>query len=204
MSGLYNGGNGGGGGTPAITELFEVYIDKNDSANNKNVSYSDIVNAINSDKLVYLKILYTDNSVKNFYVEKYDPIAKRIFFTCVHPLSKWEGYYTFESQSVYINDSNQINEWNYNILNFYCEIDETITPAYKKNIDFDFLFNAFIYQPENDIILYYTNSSGDRYKLRAIKLTSDNRRILFSGYDQENLNNLTVIVDYQNQYTVIT
>lgn len=189
--------------TPSSTpEIFEVYIDKNDSANNKNVSYSDIVNAINSDKLVYLKILYTDNSVKNFYVEKYDPIAKRIFFTCVHPLSQWEGYYTFESQSVYINDSNQINEWNYNILNFYCEIDESITPAYKKNIDFHFLFNAFIDQPENDIILYYTNSSGDRYKLRAIKLTAT--EIMFSVYDPDTARNLSIVVNDQDQYTVIT
>lgn len=203
MSDFYNGGNGGGGGdTPAITELFEVYIDKNNSANNKNVSYSDIVNAINSDKLVYLKILYTDNSVKNFYVEKYEPIHKRVIFTCVHPLIRWEGYHELESQTVYIDDSNQVSQWDYNILNFFCEIDESVTPVYKKNIDFVFLRDAFIDNPENDIILYYTNSFYDRYKLRAIKLTPT--EIMFSVYDPSTARNLSIIVDDNNNYTVIT
>lgn len=197
MSDFYNGGNGGGGGgTPAITELFEVYIDKNNSANNKNVSYSDIVNSINSEKLVYLKILYTDNSVKNFYFERY--AAGYVIFVCV----QWKGMDTLEYRSIYIDSSNVVSEFDYNVLNRFCVIDESSAPIYKKNIDFAFLSNVFVNQPESDIILYYTNSSYDRYKLRAAKLTPT--EIMFSVYDPSTSSNLSIIVDDNNNYTVIT
>lgn len=200
MSDFYNGGNGGGGGgTPAITELFEVYIDENDAANNRNVVYNDIVAALSAGKLVYLKVLdYSSSNIYTYVFSYHDVDNKDLHFTLV------EVFGGCTIVDYVIKDDNSYSYEEIDPQDLSCGLDESFTPPVKYNFVFSTLkqwYNSG-YSLAPQIYLKYKDVNGVYYKLRAVKLTTD--KIFFSVYDPETSRNLSVILDDQNNYTVIT
>ena len=185
--------------TPSSTpELFEVYIDENNAANNRNVVYNDIVAAINAGKHVYLKTLDSRNEYHFYDLHVYDPNFKSVSFG-----RSSRSVFQVSIKSYWIDETNSYGS---NINTLYInvfKIDESVSPVYISPY-FSFasmkdLFNESDFQP---VILKYKNSSGNVYKLEAVKLTAT--EIMFSVYDPDTARNLSIVVNDQDQYTVIT
>lgn len=176
------------------SSLFEVYIDRVDSSNNRNVNYNDIVAAFNSGKIVYVKE-HTNVNDRDFvyFIETCDTVNGTVDFHCL-------GY--FETRACRITDSNSYSFNDYYLFTETADIDESVTPPNTNNVNFDKLKTVYNKAQQVDIILIYTNSSGNKYKLPAVKLTAT--EIMFSVYDPDTARNLSVIINDQNQYTVIT
>lgn len=184
--------------TPSSTpELFEVYIDENDAANNRNVNYNGIITSINNGKFVYLKVLRSDNTVQYFYYQNVDTSYNRLIFVSLDP-SAW-----FKSYNYYIKNDNTYSSNNYDLLDYVVVIDERISPP-TSSAYFTNMKSIYKAQRSNDIILRYFNSNGDYYKLRAVKMNASETEIMFSVYDPDTARNLSIVVNDQNQYTVIT
>lgn len=194
MSDFYNGGNGGGGGgTPAITELFEVYIDEDNASNNRNVVYNDILNAVNSGKYVYLVVKGPDGKLV-YTIQTCD--SNYIVFSSLRP----EVHYF--ANTYYIDNDNSYSKQSQPLVPSIAVIDESKNPIVFSNINFVNLSNWFQQAFDHEIILRYTKPNGDKYKLRAVKLTST--EISFSVYDIDSARPLSIYINDQNQYTVIT
>lgn len=184
--------------TPSSTpEIFEVYIDENDASNNKNVNYSNILASINNGKFVYLKVLRSDNTIQYFYYQKLDTSYNRLIFVSLDP-SAW-----FKSYNYYIKNDNTYSSNDYDLLDYVVVIDERVTPP-TSSAYFTNMKSEYKAQRSNDIILRYFNSNGDYYKLRAVKMNASETEIMFSIYDPDTARNLSIVVNDQNQYTVIT
>ena len=192
---VYN-SRGGGGGGPVITELFEVYIDENDASNNRNVDFNSILNALNSGKLVYLKTKDNIDNINYYYLS-------HLYY---------ESYFKFENfvlggtsagfHQYTIHDDNSYNHSSDYISRVDAYIDESVTPPTTTHVIFNTLKNQFNEATPEDCIIVYTKSNGDKYKLPAVKLTAT--EIMFSIYDPDAARNLSIVVNDQNQYTVIT
>lgn len=185
--------------TPSSTpEIFEIYIDENNAANNRNVVYNDIVAAINAGKHVYLKTLDSRNEYHFYDLHVYDPAFKSVSFG-----RSSRSTFQVSIKSYWIDETNSYGS-NTNTLYIHVfEIDESVSPVYISPY-FSFnkmkdLFNEGEFQP---VILKYKNSSGNTYKLEAVKLTAT--EIMFSVYDPDTARNLSIVVNDQDQYTVIT
>lgn len=184
--------------TPSSTpELFEVYIDENNAANNRNVNYNDIIASINNGEFVYLKVLRSDNTVQYFYYQNVDTSYNRLIFVSLDP-SAW-----FKSYNYYIKNDNTYSSNNYDLLDYVVVIDERVSPP-TSSAYFTNMKSEYKAQRSNDIILRYFNSNGDYYKLRAVKMNASETEIMFSVYDPDTARNLSIVVNDQNQYTVIT
>lgn len=178
-------------------ELFEIYIDENNAANNRNVNYSNILASINDGKFVYLKVLRSDNTIQYFYYQKLDTSYNRLIFVSLDP-SAW-----FKSYNYYIKNDNTYSSNDYDLLDYVVVIDERVTPP-TSSAYFSNMKSEYKAQRSNDIILRYFNSNGDYYKLRAVKMNASETEIMFSIYDPDTARNLSIVVNDQNQYTVIT
>lgn len=180
------------------SSIFEVYIDENNAANNRNVVYNDIVAAINAGKHVYLKTLDSRNEYHFYDLHVYDPAFKSVSFG-----RSSRSVFQVSIKSYWIDETNSYGS---NINTLYTnvfQIDESVSPVYISPY-FSFasmkdLFNKGDFQP---VILKYKNSSGNTYKLEAVKLTAT--EIMFSVYDPDTARNLSIVVNDQDQYTVIT
>lgn len=186
--------------TPSSTpELFEVYIDENDASNNRNVVYNDIVAALSAGKLVYLKVLdFSSPNIYTYAFSYHDVGNKELHFTLI------EVFGGCTVVDYVIKDDNSYSYEKIDPLDLSCGLDESFTPPVKYNFTFSTLKQW--YNSGNSlspqIYLRYKNANGDYYKLRAVKLTTT--EIMFSVYDPDTARNLSVILNDQDQYTVIT
>lgn len=180
--------------TPSSTpEIFEVYIDEDDPTNNRNIVYNDILNAVNSGKYVYLvakgpegNLVYTIQTCYSNY----------IVFSCLRP------EVNYFAKTYYIHNDNSYSKQSQPLVPSIAVIDESENPIVLSNINFVNLSNWFRQAFDHEIILRYTKPNGDKYKLRAVKLTST--EISFSVYDIDSARQLSIYINDQNQYTVIT
>lgn len=179
--------------------IFEVYIDENNAANNRNVVYNDIVAALSAGKLVYLKVLdFSSPNIYTYVFSYHDVGNKELHFTLIE---------VFDGCTVVdyvIKDDNSYSYEKIDPLDLSCGLNESFTPPVKYNFTFSKLkqwYNSgFSLSPQ--IYLKYKNANGDYYKLRAVKLTTT--EIMFSVYDPDTARNLSIILNDQDQYSVIT
>lgn len=186
--------------TPSSTpELFEVYIDEYNAANNRNVNYNDIVSALSAGKLVYLKVLdFSSPNIYTYVFSYHDVGNKDLHFTLI------EVFGGCTVVDYVIKDDNSYSYKKIDPMDLSCGLDESFTPPVKYNFTFSTLKQWYnsgdSLSPQ--IYLRYKNANGDYYKLRAVKLTST--QIMFSVYDPDTARNLSIILNDQDQYTVIT
>lgn len=180
-------------GTP---ELFEVYIDEDDPSKNRNVVYNDILNAVNSGKYVYLVV--NRSGEKSVYTIQTCHSSNGIVFSYFNAAGNHSCVYN----TYLISNSNSYSHASNPLVPTPALIDESQSPVVLSYIDFTTLKYWYNKGNDNEIILTYIKSNGDKYKLRAIKLTAT--EIMFSVYDPDTARNLSIVVNDQNQYTVIT
>lgn len=180
------------------SHIFEVYIDEDDASNNRNVIYNDIVSALSAGKLVYLKVLDSSLNIYAYAFSYHDVGNKELHFTLI------EVFGGCTVVDYVIKDDNSYSYEKIDPLDLSCGLDESFTPPVKYNFTFSTLkqwYNSgFSLSPQ--IYLKYKNANGDYYKLRAVKLTAT--EIMFSVYDPDTARNLSIVLNDQNQYTVIT
>lgn len=178
------------------SSLFEVYIDEDDASNNRNVIYNDILNAVNSGKYVYLVV--NRSGEKYVYTIQTCHSNDGIVFSHFNA----SGIHYCVYNTYLISNSDSYSHASNPLVSTPALIDESQTPVVLSYINFFTLKNWFNKPNDNEIILTYINSNGDKYKLRAVKLTAT--EISFSVYDVDTARNLSVVVNDQNQYIVIT
>ena len=183
--------------TPSSTpELFEVYIDEDNASNNRNVVYNDILNAVNSGKYVYLVV--NRSGEKSVYTIQTCHSSDGIVFSCFNAA----GIHHCVYNTYLISNSNSYSHASNPLVPTQALIDESQSPVVLSYINFTDLKYWYNKGYDNEIILTYINSNGYKYKLRAIKLTAT--EIMFSIYDPDTARNLSIVVNDQDQYTVIT
>lgn len=176
--------------------IFEVYIDEDDASNNRNVVYNDILNAVNSGKYVYLVV--NRSGEKYVYTIQTCHSNDGIVFSFFNAA----GIHSCVYNTYLISTSNSYSHASIPLDSTPALIDESQSPVVLSYINFFALKNWYNKPHDNEIILTYINSNGDKYKLRAVKLTTT--EIMFSIYDPSTARNLSIIVNDQDQYTVIT
>lgn len=184
---------------PLESSLFEVYIDESNSANDRNVNYNDIVAALSAGKLVYLKVLdFSSTNIYTYAFSYHDVGNKKLHFTLI------EVFGGCTVVDYVIEYDNSYSYKKYDPQDLSCGLDESSTPPVKYNFAFSTLkqwYNSG-YSLAPQIYLNYKNANGAYYKLRAVKLTTT--EIMFSVYDPDTARNLSVILNDQDQYTIIT
>lgn len=178
------------------SSIFEVYIDEDNPSNNRNVVYNDILNAVNSGKYVYLVV--NRSGEKSVYTIQTCHSNDGIVFSCFNAA----GIHFCVYNTYLISNSNSYSHASNPLVPTPALIDESQSPVVLSYIDFTVLKYWYNRGHDNEIILTYIKSNGDKYKLRAIKLTAT--EIMFSVYDPDTARNLSIVVNDQNQYTVIT
>ena len=176
-------------------DIFEVYIDEDDPSNNRNVVYNDILNAVNSGKYVYLKV--KDNNGDYVFYS-----LTEIFSNAVNFIHTTAGGTAFGFHKYLLLDDDTYSHSSDYVYRTNAYIDESVTPPTTLHLLFSDLKYKFNKGSNEDCIIVYTNSNGDKYKLPAVKLTST--EIIFSVYDPDTARNLSIVVNDQDQYTVIT
>lgn len=179
-----------------LESLFEVYIDEDDPSNNRNVVYNDILAAVNSGKYVYLVV--NRSGEKSVYTIQTCHSSNGIVFSCFNAA----GIHSCVYNTYLISNSDSYSHFSSPLVPTPALIDESQSPVVLSYIDFTVLKYWYNRGNDNEIILTYINSNGDKYKLRAVKLTST--EISFSVYDVDTARNLSIVVNDQDQYTVIT
>lgn len=178
------------------SSIFEVYIDEDDPSKNRNVVYNDILNAVNSGKYVYLVV--NRSGEKSVYTIQTCHSSDGIVFVCFNAA----GIHHCVYNTYLISSSDSYSHASVPLVPTEALIDESQSPVVLSYINFTALKYWYNRGHDNEIILTYINSNGDKYKLRAIKLTAT--EIMFSIYDPDTARNLSIVVNDQDQYTVIT
>lgn len=176
--------------------IFEVYIDEDDASNNRNVVYNDILNAVNSGKYVYLVV--NRSGEKSVYTIQTCHSNDGIVFSCFNSAGQHFCVYN----TYLIANSDSYSHASNPLVPTSALIDESQSPVRLSYINFTALKYWYNRGYDNEIILTYIKSNGDKYKLPAVKLTAT--EIMFSVYDPDTARNLSIVVNDQDQYTVIT